>query len=263
MEKKTSRVELKDRKYLDTLVDYSRQLFNLSGVELPLAMEPEALEAMRNSGMPNVVLLLNYASMTVRCIAGNVEQVIGCPSEALHGQSIDTFYALMTPKHQVRFSKIAPELSESVRQRVADGTINDSILNIQNQIVHLDSKGRNKWVLAQVFYYFVQDGARVGAALQMTDISSLVVHGNFSVTLYHKSEERIIHTFSDSSSIHLTKREREIFELLSEGRMEKEIAAHCDISLKTVKNHKQNVFKKLEVTRTVEAIHKLEELGLL
>lgn len=228
-------------------------------------MEPKELETMRNSGMPNIILLMNFITMKVQCICGNVEQVVGCKFEELDGQSIETFYGLMTPKHQARFSRIAPELAASVKQRIEDGTINDSILNIQNQIIYQDAKGRNKWILAQVFHYFIEGKERVGAALQMTDLSSMVIHSTFSIHLYHKATERIIQSFSDSDpdSLHLTKREREIFELLYQGKMEKEIASSCDISLKTVKNHKQNVFKKLGVTRTIEATQRLEELGLI
>lgn len=224
---------------------------------------PGNLEALRNSGMPNIVVLLNFVTMKVRCVLGNVEQVVGCPREELHGQSIDTFYGLMTPKHRKRFSNIGPELSENIRKRVQDGSINDHILNIQNQIRYPDARGRNKWVLAQAFHYFISENERVGVAIQMTDISSMVIHSTFHINLYHKVSEKIVHSFSDPESIHLTKREREIMEWLYQGKMEKEIAAICSISLKTVKNHKQNVFKKLGVSRTVEATHKLEELGLL
>lgn len=254
-----------DKQYLSKLVEYSRKLFDLSERDSPSLEEPEELQAMRNTGMPNIVLLLNYATFKVRCICGNVERVVGCEFDELDGQSIDIFYDLMTPKHQARFSRIGPELTASVKQRVSDGTINDTILNIQNQISYLDAKGRPKWMLAQVFYYFVEDNQRIGAAIQLTDISSLVIHGTFSVALYDKQTEKIIHTFSDldPDAIHLTLREREIFELLLQGKMEKEIASDCEISLKTVKNHKQNVFKKLEVSRTVEALQKLEEIGLL
>lgn len=251
--------------HLDTITDYSRKMFDLTGKETPLEVDVEALKEMRNLGISNTILLMNYSTMKVHVICGNVEQVIGCKREMLDNQHLESFYGLMTPKHRARFAQVGPELAASVVQRVKEGTINDTVLNIQNQITYRDKNGREKWMLAQVFLYFIQDGERVGAAIQMTDISPLIVQGKFSVTLFHKKEERVVHEFvsQDPESVSLTQRETEIVEWLYQGKMEKEIADLCGISVKTVKNHKQNLFKKLKVSRTVEALMRLEELGIL
>ncbi len=54
----------------------------------------------------------------------------------------------------------------------------------------------------------------------------------------------------------LTKREVEVLELITEGMLNKEIAAQLYISEKTVKNHVSNIFKKLNVSdRTQAAIY--------
>ncbi len=54
----------------------------------------------------------------------------------------------------------------------------------------------------------------------------------------------------------LTKREIEVLELITEGMLNKEIAAQLYISEKTVKNHVSNIFKKLNVSdRTQAAIY--------
>ncbi len=52
----------------------------------------------------------------------------------------------------------------------------------------------------------------------------------------------------------LTQREKEILRLLTTGRTNKEIAKALFISEKTVKSHLNSIFKKLNVTRRLQAI---------
>ena len=50
----------------------------------------------------------------------------------------------------------------------------------------------------------------------------------------------------------LTDREREVLQLLAEGRTAKEIAATLSVSVKTVDTHRQHVMAKLKVTSVAE-----------
>ena len=54
----------------------------------------------------------------------------------------------------------------------------------------------------------------------------------------------------------LTSREREVIELISKGRLEKEVASELNISVKTVKAHISNIYSKLQVRTRVEALNK-------
>lgn len=54
----------------------------------------------------------------------------------------------------------------------------------------------------------------------------------------------------------LTTREREVIELISKGRLEKEVASELNISVKTVKAHISNIYSKLQVRTRVEALNK-------
>jgi DNA-binding NarL/FixJ family response regulator len=55
----------------------------------------------------------------------------------------------------------------------------------------------------------------------------------------------------------LTSREKQIAQLLSEGNQTKEVATKLFLSELTVKTHRQNIFKKLNVRNVVEMIHRL------
>lgn len=61
----------------------------------------------------------------------------------------------------------------------------------------------------------------------------------------------------------LTPREAEVLTLIAQGFRTSEIAAALDISLKTVENHKQRLFRKLDVQNQAHAVSVAMRQGLL
>jgi ATP/maltotriose-dependent transcriptional regulator MalT len=61
----------------------------------------------------------------------------------------------------------------------------------------------------------------------------------------------------------LTRREREVLELLSERWSDKEIAEHLFIAPNTVRKHTSTIFGKLGVSNRREAVKAARALGLL
>ena len=61
----------------------------------------------------------------------------------------------------------------------------------------------------------------------------------------------------------LTKREREVFELLIQNKATNEIASELKISEKTVRNHISNAMQKLGVKGRAGAVVELLKLGEL
>ena len=61
----------------------------------------------------------------------------------------------------------------------------------------------------------------------------------------------------------LTKREREVFELLVQDKTTKEIASELFISEKTVRNHISNAMQKLGVMGRSQAVVELLRMGEL
>ena len=59
----------------------------------------------------------------------------------------------------------------------------------------------------------------------------------------------------------ITKREKEIFQLLIENKTTKEISTILNISEKTVRNHISNVMQKLDVINRSNAIIELIKLN--
>jgi DNA-binding CsgD family transcriptional regulator len=65
------------------------------------------------------------------------------------------------------------------------------------------------------------------------------------------------------SSLRITGREREILELLADGRSNKEIAARLGVSPNTVKTHVASLYEKLKVARRTQAIRLARDLRLV
>lgn len=61
----------------------------------------------------------------------------------------------------------------------------------------------------------------------------------------------------------MTKREKEVFELLIKNKSTKEIASELYISEKTVRNHISNAMQKLGVKGRAQAVVELLKLGEL
>lgn len=58
----------------------------------------------------------------------------------------------------------------------------------------------------------------------------------------------------DPTATSLTTREREIIQLLAEGRMNKEVAASLGVSIKTVETHRASLMKKLGLSGTADLV---------
>jgi len=81
---------------------------------------------------------------------------------------------------------------------------------------------------------------------------------------------KVVETFQPRASVSrdegegdLSAREREVLELLAQGRLDKEIAAALGVSLPTVRFHLKHIYEKLHVRTRVEAAlkHKASRAG--
>ena len=92
-----------------------------------------------------------------------------------------------------------------------------------------------------------------------------VLNGHIYVTPSLSSEhlERFTNPSRAAATLHLSTREREILQLIAEGRAGKEIAFLLSISIKTVAFHRENIKKKLGLGTTAELTKHAIEQGLI
>ena len=169
------------------------------------------------------------------------------------------------------------------------GYDSNKIATLERQGNYLESRFHpddfDQLVDLQIIYSFrvrnaKQQYVRVTNRLQVLEQGlsgkAWLILGNMSISPDQKNSEQVDCTvlnlrngelFSpallSSPTIHLTKRETEIFHLIQKGLLSKEIANKLQISIHTVNIHRQNLLHKLEVQNSIEAINKGIELGLL
>ncbi|RFC53316.1 response regulator transcription factor [Brumimicrobium aurantiacum] len=76
----------------------------------------------------------------------------------------------------------------------------------------------------------------------------------YAITVAKDSLENQIYKTDTKSYKHLTKQEKKIAKLLSDGLSRKEISAEIFISQHTVNSHIKNIYKKLEINKVSELI---------
>jgi two-component system, NarL family, invasion response regulator UvrY len=79
------------------------------------------------------------------------------------------------------------------------------------------------------------------------------------------AQQLITHNFFEklnpaksTSETPLSPREKEVLELLLQGKWTKEIASELKLKLTTVSTHKSRIFEKMEVTNVIELFKKLD-----
>jgi DNA-binding NarL/FixJ family response regulator len=100
---------------------------------------------------------------------------------------------------------------------------------------------------------------------ELLDAIREVMAGRIYVTPSLSTEhlERFADPSAAAATLRLSEREREILQLIAEGKAAKEMAYHLSISIKTVAFHRENIKRKLGVRSTAELTRYALEQGLV
>lgn len=79
----------------------------------------------------------------------------------------------------------------------------------------------------------------------------------------YKTGKRLSVSDISEGIINLTRREKEVLELIKEGFLSKEISDKLSISINTVNIHRQNILQKTNTNNSIEAIKFTEKMGLV
>ena len=112
-----------------------------------------------------------------------------------------------------------------------------------------------------VIFDMLQAGAR-GLVLKTDSADNLVMaldalslhQPYFSAAVSEVLLERFLNAPPESASECLTHREREVVQLVAEGRMNKQIAHRLKICLKTVETHRASAMRKLNANTTADLV---------
>jgi DNA-binding CsgD family transcriptional regulator len=164
------------------------------------------------------------------------------PNDILDAMKIGSYFlnfAISLPVEERKDYKLINDY------RIKDG--NDKYIRVieQFQALELDKHG-NVWL-----------------ALCVMDLSP---NQDISLPLLNKvinfRTGELFHFPETTKKNNLSKREKEILGLISEGLISKEIADNLFISVHTVNTHRQKILEKLNVKNTAEAVNHAKKYGL-
>lgn len=131
----------------------------------------------------------------------------------------------------------------------------DSAIKIVILSVHSDKRYVKEMLKIGVDGYLLKDNAFQDL---IDAIETITANKKYLCPLI---TERVIREYVNHESIEtdsifgtLTVREREVLQLLAEGRSTKEIAADISVSVKTVETHRKNVMNKLKIDNVPDLV---------
>jgi len=86
------------------------------------------------------------------------------------------------------------------------------------------------------------------------DISQVLVKSYLNV-----KDRKVTKSVAPTNTYDITKREKQILKLISDGISNKDIAEQLGKSVRTIETHRFNIMKKLKVSNVVELLKKLED----
>jgi DNA-binding CsgD family transcriptional regulator len=197
---------------------------------------------------PNKGLMLCPLShTTLKYFSPNCEQILGHPHKSLLKMSIPDILSLIHPEDLapteqcLKFVKTLepydPEMYRfTIQYRFKSNSAN--YFPIHNEKLALKTPN-NKYLYFDIFSGFPPEEKFYKVTLEINKCSK----GKFikSYTYNPKQGDTVI-----------TPRQHEIIKLILKGLSNNEIADHLNVSINTVKNHKQMIFRKVNVNNSME-----------
>ena len=152
------------------------------------------------------------------------------------------------------------ELTKQIK-KISNGTVKVLILSM-----HADELYINQCFEAGANGYMLKDfkNNELGAAiLKIMKGEKYISRSASQILADNYINKEYSGTNKSGAKIEITKREKEIMELISLGYSNKEIAEKIFVSVSTVDAHRYNILKKLEVKNTAEMITKAIKLKLI
>ena len=130
----------------------------------------------------------------------------------------------------------------------------------------LNSKDKYVQVIEQHQALELDKSGNIWLAMSLVDISpNQELHEGVKSQVYNFITGAVLPIDDEKSkpTVELTKREKEILQLVKDGFLSKEISDKLSISLHTVNTHRQKILEKLGANNSIEAIALASKLGLI
>ncbi len=217
---------------------------------------------------PVVTMIMDFQSQGYFYISENMKEILGYDREDFYKYGLQkTLTVFPLKQSEIIVHKIFPRMFEYFDRYAATGEAKDLRITFPSKVIHGD--GTDGWYLHQVkiLHSNEQNKPIVGLKI-ITDITDYKKDEVLTLKISKKDENGIFKTiftehFLGPNTYNISEREKEIIQLLDEGKSSQEISDILFISMHTVSTHRRNILKKLEATSTIDLLKKAAVYGLV
>ncbi|WP_297336404.1 helix-turn-helix transcriptional regulator [Algoriphagus sp.] len=247
----------KQDKYTKFFSDWAKQEFKAHPNEKKLIDNLEVLS--QNIGMREGLLIccFDYRNLSLAFFTGEVESLTGYPESVFRKKGMEAAFTMIHEedrKELFLFQKVVFEafhqLSLSERHTFEFSYTTRWVHRTTREII---------WVMGKVRPYFIDEKGNF--AMDLHIIVQLLtppkVKGYDWTYSYTKDEGGRVLVSKNSPGrreVKLTKKEKEVVNMILEGQGSKEISEALNISINTVSTHRKNILKKLGARSTAEMV---------
>jgi DNA-binding CsgD family transcriptional regulator len=204
---------------------------------------------------PNaVVMLCNARHKTMDYISDNFTALLGYPCSFFKNISNEDYFSMIHPDDVGPVSSCFTEMVQATMGQRHDEIIEKRYV-MHYRIKH--AKGHYVYIEDEKLTLESRNRRQIGLTVMRDVTSSLNFPGvKLEFFRYDKNKSiKVNEYFPAKQNAKVTSREAEIIQLLKEGFKSQEIADRLSISIHTVKNHKKNLFKKVNARNSRELLN--------
>lgn len=209
---------------------------------------------------PSTTILVDFSDSKFKGKTGNFEGVFGM--EYKNDMGLADIVPFFYPEHNALIEKHFPTY---INHLLSVGLKRRNELDVTIIFKYL-RREKYCWLSFKAFRYFSDHPKTLGCHLvEFTDISEVKDDDLAKYIIYDKQDGYIVNdviTPTGTSFEKLTRTELAVTKLIAQGLSDKEIGSKRDSALETIKNHKRNIFQKLNINKSTELVAIAYENGL-
>jgi DNA-binding CsgD family transcriptional regulator len=216
-----------------------------------------------------VVSVLDFSTQGYIYMSENVKSMLGYSCDDFYEQGIQKTISLFPEEHlQIIHNDIFPIMFDFFDRCATLDEIKDLRVTFNYNLFRIDGSLGSYLQQLSVIHGDECKKARI-ALMTVTDISDIKQDRGITLGISKKNAEGVYYPIftknylADSGLNILSIREREILNLIKQGKSSTEISRMLNISEHTVYNHRKNMLKKMDAKNIVELLSKSITCGLL
>lgn len=244
-------------KYTKFFKEWQNQEFKDHPDESRILRELEILS--KNIGMREgfVIACFDYRNLSLAFFTGNVEEITGYPESIFRTKGMEASLTLVHPDDRpelFRFHKIIFDVFHQLTLKERNGFE----FSYTTRWVHRKSNDII-WTVGKAKPFLIDSDGNF--AIDLHIIIQLQNHPKITSYdwsySYRKEDGSRVYVTKDSTKnnyVKLTKKEKQIAQMILDGKKSKEVSEILNISMNTVGTHRKNILKKLSARNLGEMI---------